>query len=338
MPDVVLCPLCRAKPKLLNASHPGYQRPEVFAIYDCAFCDLQFAWPMRTDSGIYEHIYRQADRVPGYDHYARLAAGATAAAAPLDWLASEGPAYWFIRDAMRTKLPAPAADASVVEIGSGLGYLTHALALAGYDVTGVDISATAVADATKHFGTRYECADAVDYAKSHPASASAAVMIEVLEHLPDPVSIVSAIYRLLKPGGFALITTPNKSVHRAADYWQTDNPPVHLWWFSETSARRLARLTGFDIELWDFTAYHHPGAEHRHVPSRPMKPPMLDEHGDLIVGDGRTSPARRLKALRDELLPAIKNYKRKRRRQAARQSWADEHGDAIGIVLTKPAA
>ena len=73
MSDSVPCPLCHADAKLINGQHPGYQRPQVFAIHGCQYCDLQFAWPMRTDATLYEHIYRQADQLSGYDVYAGMA-------------------------------------------------------------------------------------------------------------------------------------------------------------------------------------------------------------------------------------------------------------------------
>lgn len=338
----VSCPLCHAPAKLINAHHPGWQRSTFFAIYGCQYCDLQFAWPLQSNAALYEHIYRQADRLPGYDFYAGLARALKRQRSPLDWLAGQGPGYWFVREALSDKLPNK--DGRIVEIGSGLGYFTHALREAGYDATGLDLSTTAVADAAAQFGNHYVSGDVRDYAARHPGSARAVVMIEVLEHLPSPSDMLAAIHRLLAPGGFALITTPNKSVFLAEEYWKTDNPPVHLWWFSETAIRRLAQTSGFDVGLWNFTGYNRshatlPPVKGSLANPSPMKPHFLDEDGNIIAAPlGAASLKQKLKRLRTHLLPGLTRRQQKRRRNSARRRWADEHGDAIGIVLTKPTA
>ena len=173
-------------------------------------------------------------------------------------------------------------------------------------------------------------------------------MMEVIEHSPTPLAMLNAARNLLKPSGVVLITTPNKTVYRAAEYWQTDNPPVHLWWFSETSARRFAEKTRFDVGFWEFTRLHQSNQELHNRDNRqptiaPMKPAFLDERGDVITGTTAPSSSaqkffRKLKTLRDQLLPAFKDSKRSRRRRQARQRWADEHGDVMGVILTKPRA
>ena len=59
------CSLCGRPSRLLNSEHFGYQRPEKYAIYECAYCDLQFADPLHSPNGIYEHIYRNSAVLPG---------------------------------------------------------------------------------------------------------------------------------------------------------------------------------------------------------------------------------------------------------------------------------
>jgi SAM-dependent methyltransferase len=333
----VNCPLCDAPTALVNARHPGYQAPDNFAIHACHYCDLQFAWPLAITPGLYENIYRQAERLPGYDAYPKLAAGVAREADPLAWLARQAPGYWFLRDAMLTRVPKDAPR--VIEMGSGLGYTTASLRAAGYAITGLDLSADAVAKASARFGDHYLCADVTRYAAEQPASADAVVMMEVIEHLIDPVAMLRSLAALLKPGGKLLMTTPNKSVYLDDDYWQTDNPPVHLWWFSETSVRRLAQAAGLDVELWSFQRFHDPAVPRTdpRAPA-PMKPAFLTADGEVMPGvstaDTPSFP-KRMKLWRDRLLPGLKAAKQRRRRQAAKHRWADAHGDVIGAVLTK---
>ena len=336
----VNCPLCGAPARSVNPHHPGYQAPDTFAIHACHYCDLQFAWPMAITPGIYENIYRQAERLPGYESYAKFAAEVARAADPLAWLARQAPGYWFLRDAMLARVPTSAE--TVIEMGSGLGYTTAALRAAGYAATGLDLSADAVAKAAARFGPHYAQADVTRYAAERPASADAVVMMEVIEHLTDPTAMLRALAALLKPSGKLLMTTPNKSVYTEQDYWQTDNPPVHLWWFSETSVRRLAQSAGLDVELWDFRRYHDPRARVEAArPPAPMKPAFLAADGAVIASVAASGPmpfAKRAKLWRDGLIPGLKAARQRSRRQAAKRRWADTHGDVIGAVLTKPAA
>jgi SAM-dependent methyltransferase len=97
--------------------------------------------------------------------------------------------------------------------------------------------------ARARFGDHYAVHDIT---RADPAvdGADVVVMTEVLEHVADPGSLIAAISRLLRPGGTALLTTPNKSAAGRGAYWLTDNPPVHLWWFSETTLRLLATRAG----------------------------------------------------------------------------------------------
>ncbi len=53
-------------------SHHGYASPWRFDVHECPSCDTRFAWPLRCDGAVYEQIYRDAARIPGYDRYQRL--------------------------------------------------------------------------------------------------------------------------------------------------------------------------------------------------------------------------------------------------------------------------
>jgi hypothetical protein len=72
--------------------------------------------------------------------------------------------------------------------------------------------------------------------------------------LDKPLDMLGAIGALLRPNGRALITTPNKAVYAEDALWRTDNPPVHLAWYSKTSLREMARRAGFQVRFQDFAA------------------------------------------------------------------------------------
>jgi 2-polyprenyl-3-methyl-5-hydroxy-6-metoxy-1,4-benzoquinol methylase len=235
----------------VTTRQPGYRRPALFSIAQCASCGAAHALPRETSHDVYELIYARADMLPGYDRYARYARRVKRERRPLAYLAAQEDVYWAISCYLAQRDPVETGN--VLEIGCGLGYLTYAMRASGFEATGLDLSREAVARARERYGPFYEAADAVQLAQTVPGSAGLVVMTEVIEHLPDPDAVLRAIAALLREGGEAVITTPNRSVHPPGLVWETDAPPVHLWWFTEDAMRALARRLGMQIRFLDFT-------------------------------------------------------------------------------------
>jgi 2-polyprenyl-3-methyl-5-hydroxy-6-metoxy-1,4-benzoquinol methylase len=267
---------------IIADTHPGYQDEFCYRILECEYCDLQFADPMIVPPELYESIYANADRLPGYHRYCRYRDLVQSSGKPLDWLAAQDTAYWFIRSEL-TALP-PAAR--ILEIGSGLGYLTYSINAAGYNITGIDISIDAVTKAKATFGDLYLHKDLSVLAAEEPASFDAVIMTEVIEHVPDPRAFLGTAASMLKTSGQIILTTPNKSDSLLGTCWNTENPPVHLWWFSETTMRRLAQMNGLSIRIGDFTPMYR--RSKLPLATTPEYPAWLDESGQV------TEPATRL--------------------------------------------
>jgi 2-polyprenyl-6-hydroxyphenyl methylase/3-demethylubiquinone-9 3-methyltransferase len=108
------------------------------------------------------------------------------------------------------------AGKSVVDIGCGGGILSESMAAKGATVTGVDMSEKALKVARLHL---YESELAVDYrqlpaeelAAQQPASFDVVTCMEMLEHVPDPASVVAACAQLAKPGGWVFFSTLNRN-------------------------------------------------------------------------------------------------------------------------------
>jgi 2-polyprenyl-6-hydroxyphenyl methylase/3-demethylubiquinone-9 3-methyltransferase len=105
----------------------------------------------------------------------------------------------------------------ILDMGCGGGILSEALARAGANVTGVDVSQSAIQAARLHANQQgleieYHYGDAEEFAQAHLASFDAVVCMEMLEHVPKPEDIVTTSARALKTGGCAFFSSINRTL------------------------------------------------------------------------------------------------------------------------------
>ncbi|MEX1214904.1 bifunctional 2-polyprenyl-6-hydroxyphenol methylase/3-demethylubiquinol 3-O-methyltransferase UbiG [Saccharospirillum sp.] len=109
------------------------------------------------------------------------------------------------------------AGKTVLDIGCGGGILTEALAHRGARVTGIDMTDAPLKVARLHAldsgleGIEYRQMTAEALADEAPGQFDVITCMEMLEHVPDPTSVIAAIQRLLKPGGHAFFSTINRN-------------------------------------------------------------------------------------------------------------------------------
>jgi SAM-dependent methyltransferase len=107
-------------------------------------------------------------------------------------------------------------DRDVLDYGCGSGYGTHFVAPHCRHITGVDISADAVAYATERYhqpNLKYRQIARAEVAPLpfDDASFDSVVSFQVIEHIADPRAYLSEIHRVLKPGGYFICATPDRS-------------------------------------------------------------------------------------------------------------------------------
>ena len=134
----------------------------------------------------------------------------------------------------------------LLDIGCGSGLLLEAARDAGWEVTGVEISRPAVEHIRKR-GFSVFSGELVE--ADYPAgSFDVVVASELLEHVPDPRSMIAEAARILRDGGLFWATTPHgqgASARVLGTEWSVVCPPEHLHLFSLPGVRNLLKANGF---------------------------------------------------------------------------------------------
>ena len=108
-------------------------------------------------------------------------------------------------------------DKQVLDVGCGGGILSDAMARAGATVTGIDLAGKSLKVAQLHAlesqtpNVSYREISAEALAAEIPAQFDVVTCMEMLEHVPDPASIVKACSTLVKPGGWVFFSTLNRN-------------------------------------------------------------------------------------------------------------------------------
>ena len=125
-----------------------------------------------------------------------------------------------VMNPVRTRYIEQAAGAlagkAAVDIGCGGGLLTEALAARGATVTGVDLAEDLLAAARAHLkhsklNVDYRAVAAEALAAERPGAFDLVTCLEMLEHVPDPASVVAACARLAMPGAPIVFSTINRN-------------------------------------------------------------------------------------------------------------------------------
>ena len=149
----------------------------------------------------------------------------------------------------------------VLDIGCSNGLFLDEVRKAGQNVSGAELSPETSAFARDHFGLDVHTGDWREAGYSD-ASFDVVTLFDVIEHLTDPMAELSAVRRLLKPGGLLLQSTPDidglfprlsLKVAKVIDYWPHPEPPWHLFQFSTRTLSAMTQKGGYTITRADRT-------------------------------------------------------------------------------------
>ena len=111
----------------------------------------------------------------------------------------------------------PLRDKAVLDVGCGGGILAESMALRGAHVLGIDLAGKSLGVARLHAletgveGLDYREVSVEDLARERPGTFDMVSCMEMLEHVPDPGSVVRACRELVRPGGWVFFSTINRS-------------------------------------------------------------------------------------------------------------------------------
>lgn len=158
----------------------------------------------------------------------------------------------------------------VVDVGCGGGILAESMARTGATVRGIDLSTKALRVADLHslesgVAVTYEEIAAEALAARMPASVDVVTCMEMLEHVPDPASIVRACATLVRPGGHVFFSTINRNLKAyllavvGAEYVLNMLPRgTHDYekFITPSELARFARNAGLDLIEMRGMSYH----------------------------------------------------------------------------------
>lgn len=158
----------------------------------------------------------------------------------------------------------------VLDVGCGGGILSESMALRGAQVTGIDLAEKSLQVAQLHaletgVNIDYQCIAVERLAEQHAGQFDVVTCMEMLEHVPDPASVVSACAQLVKPGGHAFFSTLNRNPKAylmaviGAEYILNLLPKgTHDYskFIKPSELARWIRLSGLELQHQTGLSYH----------------------------------------------------------------------------------
>ena len=215
-----------------------------FTIVRCTRCGHLYVWP-RPPMEEVQAIYRGS-------YFANPAFASTDDGAYYGYRdqAEDRPNVERRMDEILARAERYVAPGRLLDVGCGLGFMVGTAARRGWDAHGVDLNADAVAWAHEHVSTQITVGT-LDSLEAPDSSFDCITLLDLIEHVADPLHELTPVARALRPGGVLVIVTPDAGsiVSRAfGSHWlEMKRAPEHLHFFSRDGLTRMLATAGFDV-------------------------------------------------------------------------------------------
>jgi 2-polyprenyl-3-methyl-5-hydroxy-6-metoxy-1,4-benzoquinol methylase len=137
----------------------------------------------------------------------------------------------------------------LLDIGCGGGRFLARMKKRNWSVEGLDIDPEVVKKVSKKYGILVHAGDVLNH-KFPDNTYDVITMNQTIEHLYNPSLVLKECFRILKPGGHIVMTTPNVDCVAArllGEYWRGWEPPRHLFLFNPKSISKVVSSAGFEV-------------------------------------------------------------------------------------------
>lgn len=209
-----------------------------FSIVRCQNCGLVYVNPRPAEKQI-EEIYSSQTNPRPLEHIKEEQI-------KLKWKFREGISL----------LSAAKEKERLLDIGCSTGVFLNMAKAAGWKVLGLDLNEDVVESAKREYGidAKVGTLDSMKFPSGH---FSAVTLFDSIEHMGNPGNVLTEIYRILRPGGLLLLTTPNISgllptvtyqiFGKLLNAWEHPEPPGHLYQFSWDTLKRIFEQKSFRL-------------------------------------------------------------------------------------------